>query len=200
MLQKAKAGVLIVLILGLVTSTTVFAGQCDTIRSHILRLHILANSDREQDQILKYQVRDRILQESAGLLDGSSNEQDARIAAQAHIGFFQAAAEDEVRRQGYHYPVAVEVKKTYFNTRQYEAVTMPAGVYDALVITIGEGNGKNWWCVMFPPMCLPAAGQKAELGEVLSREQLQLVSEKPQYEVRFKVVEIFESIKEKLAR
>lgn len=82
----------------------------------------------------------------------------------------------------------------YFNTREYEDVTMPAGYYDAIRIEIGAAKGKNWWCVMFPPMCVPAASEKEELKEVLSDSEMEIVTEKKQYEAKFAIVEAFESI------
>ena len=81
-----------------------------------------------------------------------------------------------------------------FNTRVYGDIAMPAGNYDALRITIGEGAGHNWWCVMYPPICLPAAEEKQELSDVLDDGQLQIVENEPQYEIKFKFVEIYESI------
>ena len=98
-------------------------------------------------------------------------------------------------KNGYNYPVDVELKNTHFNTRVYDEVTLPAGNYDALRVIIGDGNGKNWWCVMFPPMCLPAAEEKCELSEVLDESELKIVSNKSRYEVKFKVVELFEELK-----
>ena len=92
------------------------------------------------------------------------------------------------------YPVKVEIGQSYFNTRTYDEVTLPAGQYDAVRILIGEGEGKNWWCVMFPPMCVPAASESEELSDVLSADQMEIVQNAECYEVKFKTLEIIEEI------
>ena len=103
-------------------------------------------------------------------------------------------------RQGYHYPVSLSITNMYFNTREYKTITLPAGNYDALRITIGSGKGKNWWCVVFPPMCLAAATEEtdasAQLEAVLPPDELEIVENADRYEVRFKLVEWFEAARE----
>ena len=140
------------LILTVLFSFTGFAAGCEDIPNHVLRLHILANSDSAEDQALKLKVRDRILTESAGLLDNIKNKTDAQNAIKAAIPRLKTAAEDEIKKQGYHYPVNVEMTHMYFTTREYTTVTLPAGDYDSLRVTIGSAAGHNWWCVIFPPM------------------------------------------------
>ena len=117
--------------------------------------------------------------------------------AKANIAYLEQVAQDEIYKQGYTYGVTVEVENIFFNNRQYDDITMPAGNYDALRVLIGEGAGQNWWCVLFPAMCLPAAEKREgmpELDDVLTDEQMSAV-EGNQYEVKFKTVEIYESIK-----
>ena len=171
-----------------------FTAQCESIPDKVFRLHVLANSDSAEDQALKLRVRDRILEESAGLMDGVSTREEAEAAAAQSLPKLQAAAEDEIRQAGYEYPVQAEITRMYFPTRQYESVTLPAGEYDALRITIGEAKGKNWWCVLFPALCLPVAEDSAQLSDVLSSGQLDVVQ--GNYEIRFKAVEWYEQLKD----
>ncbi len=174
---------------------TGFAGQCQTISDRVLRLHVLANSDSQEDQELKLKVRDRVLECSANMLDGAANRAQAEALTQENLEEIQRAAQQEVYKQGYDYPVSVELTNMRFNTRKYETVTLPAGDYDALRVSIGSAQGKNWWCVMFPPMCLPAAEQIKELSDVLDPAQMEIVEGGDQYEIKFKTIEVIEDIK-----
>ena len=172
-----EKSICLAMILAVLFSFTGFAAQCEDIPEHVLRLHVLANSDSQEDQTLKLQVRDRILQESAGMLDGVRNKEEA---------------EQRIR-------VTVELEQTYFPTREYEQVTLPAGTYEALRVCIGAAEGHNWWCVIFPPMCLPAAEEPQELADVLDAQQLQIVEGQNRYVIKFKALEYYEQIKAWLA-
>lgn len=183
------------LILAVLFSFTGFAAGCEDISNRVLRLHVLANSDSTQDQALKLKVRDRVLAESAGMLDNIANKNDAESAVKSRLPQLEAAAADEIKKQGYDYPVKVELTRMYFTTRQYNTVTLPAGEYDALRVTIGKAEGHNWWCVIFPPMCLPAAEEPKELSDVLNTSQLQIVEGKGGFEVKFLTVEYYEKLK-----
>ncbi|MFU0833485.1 MAG: Stage II sporulation protein R [Oscillospiraceae bacterium] len=176
-------------------SFTCFTVGCEEIPSQVLRLHVLANSDSQKDQSLKLQVRDRILQESDGMLDDVENRQEAIEAVQKNLLRLKQAAQDEVKKQGFNYPVEVRIAKTYFTTRTYGDVTLPAGEYDALEVTIGSGKGHNWWCVIFPQLCLPAAEDKKQLEDVLNPTQLRIVRGAGGYQVKFKTVEYYEQLK-----
>ena len=171
-----------------------FTAQCESIPDKVFRLHVLANSDSAEDQALKLRVRDRILEESAGLMDGVSTREEAEAAAAQSLPRLQAAAEDEIRQAGYGYSVQAEITHMYFPTIRISIVTLPAGEYDALRISIGEAKGKNWWCVLFPALCLPVAENGAQLSDVLSSSQLDVVQ--GNYEIRFKAVEWYEQLKD----
>lgn len=192
--RKWQTAVLCGLIFSILLSMTGFEAQCGQIRESLLRLHIIANSDSPEDQALKLKVRDRLIQDGALLLDGATNEEEAAAMAEEVLGQLQASARDEILKQGYDYPVSVTVGKAWFDTRVYDQVTLPAGEYDALRVVIGSGQGKNWWCVMFPPMCLPAAGEEEELSGVLDEGAMDIVEGGDKYEFKFKVVEIYEQI------
>lgn len=196
-IEKALLIGFVIAILFSFTSFTAFAAQCEQIPNEVFRLHVLANSDSEEDQALKLKVRDRLLKETGELFSGCTTKEEAMSTAKANIAYLEQVAQDEIYKQGYTYDVTVEVENIFFNNRQYDDITMPAGNYDALRVLIGEGTGENWWCVLFPAMCLPAAEKRdgmPELKDVLTDEQMSVV-EGNQYEVKFKTVEIYESIK-----
>ena len=196
-IEKALLIGFVIAILFSFTSFTAFAAQCEQIPNEVFRLHVLANSDSEEDQVLKLKVRDRLLKETGELFSECTTKEEAMSTAKANIAYLEQVAQDEIYKQGYTYDVTVEVENIFFNNRQYDDITMPAGNYDALRVLIGEGTGENWWCVLFPAMCLPAAEKRdgmPELKDVLTDEQMSVV-EGNQYEVKFKTVEIYESIK-----
>ncbi|HBG55433.1 MAG TPA: stage II sporulation protein R [Ruminococcaceae bacterium] len=174
-----------------------FAAGCEDIPNHILRLHVLANSDSREDQALKLKVRDRILAESAGMLDGVKTREEAERAVAENLPRLQKAAEDEVRKQGASCPVRAELANLYFTSRRYGDVTLPAGRYDALQVTLGTGKGHNWWCVLFPALCLPAAEAPAELQDVLDRGEMEIVEGKDGegYILKFKSVELYQQFR-----
>ena len=184
------------MILAVLVSFTGFATQCEDIPDRVLRLHILANSDSEEDQALKLKVRDRIVTESAGLFDQVTDRESARAVVEKNMDALREAAQDEVYRQGYSYPVSMELTHMYFTTRVYGETALPAGYYEALRVTIGAGAGHNWWCVIFPAMCLPVAEESQELDGVLNEEQMEIVEEgeSAQYEIKFKALEWYEQI------
>ena len=106
----------------------------------------------------------------------------------------KAIAQQEIWEQGFDYGVEVSLEKVHFNTREYDAITLPAGTYDALQIKIGEAKGKNWWCVLFPSLCVPSASS-VNMDDVLNPEEMDLVEHGKGYEVKFKVVEWYEEIR-----
>lgn len=194
-MKLMEKSICLALILTVLLSFTGLTAGCEDISNRVLRLHILANSDSTADQALKLKVRDRILAESAGMFDSINSKAAAESAVSTGIPKLRAAAEDEIKKQGYNYPVNVELTNMYFTTRQYNEVTLPAGNYDALRVTIGKAEGHNWWCVIFPPMCLPAAEEPKELSDVLNSNQLQIVEGKGGFEVKFLTVEWYEKLK-----
>lgn len=184
----AEKALAVGLVLSILFSFTGFAAQCEDLSHRVLRLHVLANSDSEEDQALKLKVRDRILQEGAGLLDGVKTLEEAETKVEQAMPRLLEAAREEIAREGYSYTVSMELTQVPFNTRVYGDVTFPAGTYEALQIKIGEARGQNWWCVMFPSLCLPAAEDPAQLEDILTPGELDIVQGEG-YEVRFKVLE-----------
>ncbi len=184
-----------------VLSVLAFENKCENIRESVLRLHIIADSDEESAQKLKLQIRDAVLQKSGELFSFDDDLQSAKQKAQSSIEEIEKIAKQVIKQQGENYTVNAYIGKSYFPTRVYdENITFPAGYYDALKIVIGKGQGKNWWCVMFPSICLGAAVKREELLEsVLGEDGMRIVESDPKYEVRFWIVEKYYEIKEKLS-
>ena len=179
-------------------SVGAFAYNCSRVRSDVLRMHVIANSDCGADQQLKLMVRDAVLERGAQLFDGTVTADEARRKIEPHKAELEAAAREVIERAGYDYPVSVNVVNEYFATRCYGSLTMPAGRYTAVKVVIGEGAGRNWWCVMFPPLCLPAAQDRGgNLDAFFDDGELKVVESSGRYEPRFKIVEIIEKLKEK---
>lgn len=191
--------VLTAFILSFIITQTFFTAQCEEIPENILRLHILANSDSEEDQALKIKVRDHILEESTELFQNADNKTEAVHITKTNLDKIVDDAQQYVYSLGYDYEISGEiVQDMYFNTREYDNFTLPAGRYDAFRIIIGEGEGHNWWCVMFPPMCFSMAEDSGDLSQVLTDDQLEITENEVKYEYKFKIVEVYNELKEKL--
>ena len=171
-----------------------FEAECNEISNEVFRIHILANSDSQADQSLKLKVRDEILAFSESLFESADSKEEAENIVRENMDEIIAVAQKKVYDEGYSYKVDAELTNMYFTTRYYEHFTMPSGMYDALRVTIGEGEGKNWWCVMYPSICLSASIESDEKAkESFTDNQYDIVSS-GEYQYRFKVVEIFEKI------
>lgn len=177
-----------------------FAESREQVTNDVFRLHILANSDSDEDQALKLKVRDAVLEESSEIFSGSLTVEEAAALAERNIDSFTETAEKVIAENGYDYSVKCEVDKVYFDERTYGTATLPAGEYNALRIIIGEGEGHNWWCVMFPALCLPAVTDTDEVLEeamdsgALTAEEIALIQSPENYEVKFYFVEIFRKL------
>ena len=183
---KAVSGALVVC---LMLSVCQLHGTCESVREEVVRLHILANSDSAEDQALKLKVRDAILEASADWQEVAATPDEALALAESRLPQLQAIAEQTVAAEGYDYPIRAEVCRMYFTTRQYDTVTLPAGMYDAVQIGIGEAEGQNWWCVMYPPLCVGAATDRKKATSLWNNNQKKLVENGDRYVVKFKVVE-----------
>ncbi|MDE6781128.1 MAG: stage II sporulation protein R [Ruminococcus sp.] len=160
----------------------------DGLRESVLRLHILAESDSDYDQNLKLKVRDAILE--SGILDGAESLSQAENTVRERLPEIVGIAEDTLRKNGCSLSVSAEVAEMDFDERVYGNITMPAGNYKALRIKIGTAQGHNWWCVMYPPLCLPAACEVEENPEVFaffSEKELDIIENPKKYKVRFAV-------------
>ncbi|WP_325200351.1 stage II sporulation protein R [Oscillibacter sp.] len=167
----------------------------------VVRLHVLANSDSEEDQALKLQVRDRVLAYAEPLLAGAADRREAEALLRGRVLELERIAAEEIRTEGYDYAVTVELEDTVFPTREYEDFTLPAGKYLALRVVIGAGEGRNWWCVVFPPLCAAASAEvpEAALAAGLSPAQVGLITEEDQgYVLKSKLVEFWRGLEGKL--
>lgn len=193
-MKRIEISILFGLIFCVCISLSGFEQQCQSVRDEVFRLHIRANSDSQYDQSLKLLVKDSIVEFSEELFSKSKNKNEAMKIAEKNLPLIKQTAEAVLKENGCDYKVSARVDESYFNTRVYENITMPAGYYNSLILEIGEGNGKNWWCVMFPQMCVPAAQSSTELSQVLDEGQMELVEGGEKYVVKFKCVEVYEEI------
>jgi len=170
-----------------------FSQHCDIVRGETLRLHIIANSDSEQDQANKLLVRDAVLKEYSELLCQNTAEQ-AALFADFLKEEIEITAQKTLSLAGCSHPVKAQVTKMYFDTRSYQNdITLPAGYYTALRLIIGDGNGQNWWCVMYPPLCLPVCSGDASQKSLADINSLQI---QPAAEVKFALVELIQKLPE----
>ena len=188
-----EASIFIGFLIAITLSITSFASTCDEIRGDVLRLHVIANSDSEEDQVLKLKIRDAILEAGKNIFDGSVTKENAEEKIEKEKERLTAVAKKVVEENGFDYDIKITVTEEFFTTRTYENTTLPAGQYMAVKVLIGESIGKNWWCVMFPPLCLPAA--QTDINLYFNEDEIKLTQANPKYEPRFKIIEIYESIK-----
>lgn len=190
---KIQLSVGFALILCFIANISVFSNQCDSIRDKMLRMHVIANSDTKEDQELKLKVRDAVLSKGKEIFDGSVTAQEAEKKITPYIDVLENTAKEVINDEGFDYDVNVTVQNEYFKTRIYDnSVTLPAGYYTAVKVVIGEGKGQNWWCIMFPPMCLPAAETECNVKDVLNSNENDIVSNGEKYKLKFKIIEIYE--------
>ena len=175
-------------------SMSKFNVSCDKIKDDVLRLHIRANSDSEFDQELKLKVRDRILNDTGDMFYSVMTYEEAVEKTNEALPKIIESAKDEIKNQGYDYDVKANLDYSYFGTRHYDGYTLPAGNYMALNFEIGEGKGQNWWCVMFPSICLSSA---TKLDDKLDKDEIEVITDYSGYKVQFKLVELYENIKQK---
>lgn len=170
------------------------AAASQQLPENILRLHVVANSDSQEDQALKLRVRDRVLEEAARWCREAETLEEANARVCTHLEGIRQAAEDTIKENGFTDRATVQVTEEFFPTRTYENFTLPAGRYRALRVVIGEGEGHNWWCVVFPALCLPAAGEEDVLAG-LPKGQREVAEHPGRYQVEFKLVEWYEELK-----
>lgn len=185
----------IAFVLVVIYSLIPFQAQCDNISRDVFRLHILANSDSDHDQSVKLKVRDRVLEYSKGLFESAKSKQEAESLVSSNLDNITRVAQYELKDLGCDQTVKAEIKKMYFTTRYYDSYTLPSGMYDALRITIGSGKGHNWWCVMYPSICVSAAAEQDEKAkQALDDDEYEIIKNE-KYSYKFKVVELFEMMK-----
>lgn len=184
----------IAFVLTVIYSVIPFQAVCAEIPNDVFRFHILANSDSEEDQALKLKVRDKVLERTKILFDTANSKSDAEEFVKANLETIEKIAQNEVYKNGYNYPVKAEVVNMHFDTRYYESYTLPSGMYDALRITIGNAKGHNWWCVMYPSICISTVDEgKDRAKDALSDDEYSVVTD-DKVEYKFFIVELFQKI------
>lgn len=162
----------------------------ESISQNVLRLHILANSDSTYDQDIKLKLKNYILEETSSLFTAKTVKENTEIAKQ-NTEYIENLCNDYLKKQGIDYKATVNVLNEFFETRVYDDFTLPAGNYDAIRIELGEGNGHNWWCIVFPSVCLSACS--TSMDDYMTDEEMDLINSG--YTPKFKIVEIYEKIK-----
>ena len=165
----------------------------------VVRLHVLANSDSEEDQALKLRVRDAVLTVTEPLLVDCRSQEEARTLLEVHMPDIQAAAEAVIAAEGRADSIALMLDTEEYPTRDYDGFCFPAGEYLSLRVCIGAAEGQNWWCGLFPPLCRGAASASSKEAEDafvsvgLTPDQYKVITEtdKPVYKVRFRLLELF---------
>lgn len=175
----------------------------DMLAQKMIRLHIIANSDIDADQTLKLQVRDKVLDYTTRVLQRSKDMPDAESELRRALGQIETIARREIVHRGYDYPVEVQLASAEFPLKTYDGFSLPAGEYMALRLVIGEGEGYNWWCVVFPPLCTNSAADLPETAEAagLTDDDLRLITEEDTgYELRFRSLELWERLRQWLGK
>lgn len=172
-----------------------FAAACGQLPRDVVRLHVVANSNGAEDQAVKLLVRDAVLEEAALWYQGAGSMEEASSQLCTHLQSIAGAARQVLGEQGVDYSATAQMTEMYFPTRDYGDFRLPAGRYRTLRVTLGEGAGKNWWCVVFPSLCLPAATQEEALLTLPEGER-QVVEGGQGVQVKLKAVELWESLRE----
>ncbi len=187
-------------ILAALTTGSWLGQEQQELADSMIRLHIIANSDRDEDQALKLAVRDQVLAEAKEIYPEGATLEEARQVLEGHLDDLAEAGQKVVEEQGFDYPVTAQLTQCWFPTKEYQDFSLPAGNYTALRVTIGEGAGQNWWCVAFPPLCLGAASQTVDYATqagYFTPQQAALVTEENQgYVLKFKGMELLGQFQE----
>lgn len=179
------------LVLGLIVGAfyvgAVYSDKCE-LQNQVLRLHVVGDSDSAEDQSVKLKVRDALLSELETLLAKVDTKEEAQALIETKLDQLKQVADQVLSSCGLTDTAQITLDREEFDTRVYDTFTLPAGVYDALRVTIGSGEGKNWWCVVFPGLCVPAASEQVEdvaAGAGFSEELSGAITGKQEYRVRF---------------
>lgn len=168
----------------------------------VVRLHVLANSDSDVDQALKLKVRDRIIEVTEDIFAQAKSKNEAETIARLALSMIEDEAKRVVEESGFDYPVTVTLGQEDYPERDYEGLNFPAGEYLSLRVLIGDAEGQNWWCVLFPPICLRAASrdqrdtEEAFIAAGLTGEQYRIITESGsgRYKIKFKILEIISEL------
>lgn len=175
----------------------------DALAQKMIRLHVIANSDSEADQALKLEVRDKVLDFTTTVLQRSADMEDAQVRLREELTRIETIAQREIAAQGYDYPVTAQLASAEFPLKEYDGFSLPAGEYMALRLVIGEGEGRNWWCVVYPPLCTAAAADMPQtaIHAGLTDDDVSLITEEDTgYVLKFRSVELWEQLRQWLGK
>lgn len=175
----------------------------DALAQKMIRLHVIANSDSETDQALKLEVRDKVLDFTTTVLQRSADMEDAQVRLREELTRIETIARREIAAQGYDYPVTAQLASAEFPLKEYDGFSLPAGEYMALRLVIGEGEGRNWWCVVYPPLCTAAAADMPQtaIHAGLTDDDVSLITgEDTGYVLKFRSVELWEQLRQWLGK
>lgn len=167
------------------------------LQDSVIRLHVVAASDSREDQAVKLQVRDAVVAFVEEAMGHVMTLREAKEWLRQNLPAMEAAANEVLQKLGFSDRATVTLGKEAFPLRHYDTFSLPSGVYESLRVTIGEGKGQNWWCVVFPSLCLPAAGESTEdvaAGAGFSEELTDTVTQKPNYRIRFFFMDVIGKI------
>ncbi|MBQ3548698.1 MAG: stage II sporulation protein R [Oscillospiraceae bacterium] len=168
----------------------------------MIRLHVIAHSDSAEDQALKLQVRDRVLDYATAVLQRSADMTAAQQELQQELPRIESIARAAVAAEGYDYAVTASLGQAEFPLKEYDGFSLPAGEYTALRLVIGEGEGQNWWCVVFPPLCTAAACDFTEtaLDAGMTEEDIALITESEGYVLKFRALELWQQLRQRMGK
>ena len=178
------------------------AQQQQELSRKMIRLHVIAHSDSAADQALKLEVRDAVLDYATAVLQRSEDMAAAQQELQRELPRIESIARAAVKAEGYDYGVTASLGQAEFPLKEYDGFSLPAGEYTALRLVIGEGEGQNWWCVVFPPLCTAAACEFDEtaLAAGLSEEDIALITESEGYVLKFRAMELWQQLRQKIGK
>lgn len=211
---KIRLSILILSLVAIISIMTIsISGEVKKIsnasedyKDKLIRFHVIANSDSDEDQNLKLKVRDAVINYLQPKLLESESIEESELIIKREYSELEKISKNIILQNGYNYDVKIGIDYSEFPTKQYSNVVLPAGEYKALKIIIGEGSGKNWWCVMFPPLCFVDEEKGIidkdtddKLREVLTEEEYNLIAQKTsnqtnRVQIKFKIVEIVQNI------
>ncbi len=194
----------VIIVLYIAFSFTYFSASSESVRSDVVRLHILANSDSQKDQEVKLLVRDALLDKNTKLLTDGVTTDNAEEYFLENKEVLLEAAKETLEKNNFNYDVSISLGKEYFETRRYGELIFPAGEYTSLKVILGEGKGHNWWCVMFPPLCVPGASDietdESKTADYLTQSGEKIVNSGNKYIIKFKLLEIYEELRNELLK
>lgn len=192
--KKITAAIAASLVLCIVVQIVSGVGEIEAMTDKLIRLHVVANSDSQIDQELKLKVRDAVLDKASEITAEAENKDEAETLIKGSLSALEDAASKELADNNCSLPVSVSYERAFVDRRQYDDFKLPFGSYDTLCVRIGEAKGKNWWCVLYPSLCVSCAVSIDECGS-FSTEELTVVKEPQKVKFKLFFFELFEWVK-----